>query len=51
MRDIVMSGLVTTLDLFKNSPLIVREFGLRCLARCFWRSLHSHGVVTFLECI
>lgn len=48
---IVMSGVVTTRDIFTHSPLIVREFGLRCLARCVWRSLRSEGVVTFLECI
>jgi hypothetical protein len=46
-----MSGVVTTRDLLLHSALIIREFGLRCLVRCFWRALLSHGVVTFLECI
>jgi hypothetical protein len=46
-----MDGVVTTRDLFMNSRVIIHEFGLRCLARCFWRTLRSDGVVTFLECI
>ena len=46
-----MSGVVTTRDLLTHSPLIAREFGMRCLARCFWRTLRSGRAVTFLECI
>jgi hypothetical protein len=46
-----MHGVVTTRDLVFHSPLIVREFGLRCFARCLWRTMILHRIVTFLECI
>jgi hypothetical protein len=46
-----MSGIVTTRHILTHSPIIVREFGVRCLVRCIWRTLFSDGVVTFLECI
>lgn len=46
-----MSGVVRTRDLFLHSPLIVREFGVRCLARAIWRTVVLHRIVTFLECI
>jgi hypothetical protein len=31
-----MRGVITTRDVMKNSVLIWREFGPRCLARCLW---------------
>jgi hypothetical protein len=46
-----MDGVVKTRDLVVHSPLIVREFGLRCFARCIWRTVVLHRIVTFLECI
>ncbi|HEY8040460.1 MAG TPA: hypothetical protein VIF15_11730 [Polyangiaceae bacterium] len=46
-----MIGFVTTRDLWFHGPLIVREFGARCLARCAWRVMTAHRQVTFLECL
>jgi hypothetical protein len=45
-----MDGIVTTRHLLTHSAVIVREFGGRCLLRCFWRTWTTHGTVTFLEC-
>jgi hypothetical protein len=45
-----MEGVVQTRDLFTQSPVIVREFGIACLARCLWRALFCRHTVTFLEC-
>jgi hypothetical protein len=45
-----MVGVVTTRHLFTHAAVIVREFGILCLFRCFWRSLTADHAVTFLEC-
>jgi hypothetical protein len=44
-----MLGIITTRDVFKNLPLIWREFGIRCLFRCVWAVLRSRPT-TFLQC-
>ena len=46
-----MVGVVTTRSLVSQWPVIVHEFGLRCLVRCVWRSATARRPVTFLECI
>jgi hypothetical protein len=45
-----MAGFVTTRHLFTCSTIIVREFGIRCFARCLWRAATAGRTVTFLEC-
>jgi hypothetical protein len=46
----VMVGVVTTRHLLTHPFLITREFGGRCLLRCFWLTLTADHEVTFLEC-
>ncbi len=46
-----MVGFITTRSLFAHPSLIVQEFGVRCFARCIWRTLTLGRNVTFLECI
>ncbi len=46
-----MIGVIRTRDVVANWPLIWREFGGRCLARCVWRSLTSKEAVTFIQCL
>jgi hypothetical protein len=45
-----MDGVVTTRHLVIHASTIAREFGVRCLVRCFWRVLTARHRVTFLEC-
>ena len=51
MEEAPVSGVITTRHLLVHGLLIVKEFGVRCFARCVWRSVVSHDVVTFLECM
>jgi hypothetical protein len=44
-----MDGVVTTRHLLLHAGTIAREFGGRCLLRCFWRVLTADRRVTFLE--
>ncbi len=46
-----MVGVVTTRHLLTHPRTIIHEFGPRCYARCVWRTLTAHRVVTFLECV
>jgi hypothetical protein len=46
-----MDGFITTRHLFTHPVLIVREFGVRCFARCVWRTLRAQRATTFLECL
>jgi hypothetical protein len=46
-----MVGFITTRHLFAHPILIVREFGVRCFARCVWRTLSADRATTFLECL
>ncbi len=46
-----MDGFITTRHLFMHPALIVREFGVRCFARCIWRTLTAQRATTFLECL
>ncbi len=43
-----MRGIITARDVFRNLPLIWREFGIRCLFRCVGALLSSQPT-TFLE--
>jgi hypothetical protein len=45
-----MVGVVTTRHLLTHPFLITREFGGRCLLRCFWLTWTADHEVTFLEC-
>jgi hypothetical protein len=45
-----MVGVIQTRHLFTQFPVIAREFGLACIARCLWRTLSRRRPVTFLEC-
>ena len=45
-----MAGVVHTRHLLTHSTVIVREFGVRCFARCLWRTFVCRRPVTFLEC-
>jgi len=51
MEEATVSGVITTRHLLVHGLLIVKEFGVRCFARCVWRTVISHDVVTFLECM
>ncbi len=44
---ITMRGLITEREVFRNLPLIWREFGFRCLVRCV-RALFRSQPTTFL---
>jgi hypothetical protein len=50
-RETTVSGVITSRHLLLHGLLIVKEFGVRCFVRCVWRTVISHDVVTFLECI
>jgi hypothetical protein len=45
-----MRGLITEREVFRNLPLIWREFGFRCFIRCV-RALLSSQPTTFLEVV
>jgi hypothetical protein len=48
VQDRAMKGIITARDVFRNLPLIGREFGIRCLFRCV-RAVLSSQPTTFLE--
>ena len=45
-----MRGVITGRDVMQNVGIIYREFGVRCLARCFW-VLATRKRTTFLEVV
>jgi hypothetical protein len=47
---LTMRGLITEREVFRNLPLIWREFGFRCLVRCV-RALFRPEPTTFLEVV
>lgn len=46
-----MVGVVKTRHLVTHPRGIVHEFGVRCYARCVWRTVTGRRPVTFLECV
>jgi hypothetical protein len=46
-----VQGVITLRHLVTHAPRIVRLFGVRCYARCWWRIATRRRPVTFLECV